>query len=124
MKLSQRIIEARDAAIEDQDAPYAYPNSPCFTHGDESGKVGGDEFYDQFTYKALRKYIAAVEGIEVSELGSVPWKFIYWVEGQVDGADNPRQWMMRHDGSDWDCEGWINAREYWDVEVQVSDVAK
>ena len=119
-KLSDRIAKAKAAAKKSVKAPYKIATAISISCGDDQGLVGDREYIDRFTLKSLRAFIAQREK-------SDNWQYQYFVEGEVDGADNFAQYINRFNErsslhGEWDSEGWMDAREYWEVEVFPSDL--
>ncbi len=87
-------------------------------HYDAAGLV--DKTYvDRYTAKEMRAYILDNPGDG----------FTYFIEGEINGADNFSQWINRDNmysskHGEWECAGWFDAREYWDVDLSQAEVKK
>ena len=119
-KLSDRIAKAKATAKKSVKAPYKVASAMSISCGDDQGLVGDREYIDRFTLKSLRAFIAQRET-------SDNWQHQYFVEGEVEGADNFAQYINRFNErsslcGEWDSECWINAREFWAVEVFPADL--
>lgn len=118
--LADRISSAKAKAKKEQRkgqrVPYQVATNLCIV-ATSAGELLEREYLDRLTKRQLKAFI-----VSMGEQPSGPWENQYFVEGEIEGADSPRQFMLRHDHEGWDDAGWINAREYWDVELSPSDL--
>lgn len=119
MRLTQRVEEAKEQLKAE--CRKGFRGHMCANNLTYSCSSGDRDYVEYFTLKGLRNFIAFCEKVPPESVGLVDWKNNYWVEGQIDFATNARQWMMRHEENDWDDKGWIEAREYWSVDVLPRD---
>jgi len=109
--------KAKKEQCEGQRVPYQVATNISLVATCPAGELLEREYLDRLTKGDIKAFIVS--------MGDQPrgtWKNRYFVEGEIEGADSPRQFMLRHDNEGWDDAGWINAREYWDVELSPSDL--
>ena len=119
--LADRIRSAKEKAKKEQRngqrVPYQVATNLTVIATCPAGELLEREYLDRLTKRDLRAFI-----VSMGDKPSGGWKNRYLVEGEIEGADSPRQYMLRHDNDGWDDAGWINAREYWDVELSPADL--
>lgn len=128
MRIRDRIAAERErllgeTKIYNKNAGYVTASlEVAIGHVDQKGNLLDKYYYDSFTIKELKKYISNQEGVSQDLLKDVEWKYRYFVEGEVNCADNLYQYINRDKNNDWCDAGWINAREFWSVDVLKSDI--
>ena len=119
--LADRIRSAKAKAKkeqrEGQRVPYQVATNLSVIATCPAGELLEREYLDRLTKRDIKALIA-----HWGDNPSGPWKNRYFVGGEIEGADSPRQYMLRHDNYGWDDAGWIDAREYWDVELSPADL--
>lgn len=121
-KLFDRIYQAKKDAHAAHSAPYTKSSGLCLVCADERGELIDDKSWvDRVSIKSIVAFIQSFE--PDFKPGDTP-KHTYYVDGDVDGADNCRQYMMRYEDNDWDDAGWIHAREDWSVEIKPEDLTR
>jgi hypothetical protein len=119
--LADRIRSAKAKAKKEQRkgqrVPYQVATNLTVGGFDPSGELLDKEWLNTLTKRDIKAFIA-----HHGDNPNGPWKNTYFVEGEIEGADSPYQFMSRHDNGGWDDAGWINAREYWDVELSPADL--
>jgi len=119
--LADRIRSAKAKAKKEQcngqRVPYQVATNLTVIATCLAGELLEREYLDRLTKRDLRAFI-----VSMGDKPSGGWKNRYFVEGEIEGADSPFQFMSRHDNDGWDDAGWMNAREYWDVELSPVDL--
>lgn len=88
-------------------------------------RVADPDFIGRVTKKEIIRSIAHFEEIPVEEVLTTEWKHDYIVEGEVNCATSLKQYLTRYDSdSDWDWDGWIDAREWWSVDITPEDLKR